>query len=82
MGRGIEGALEKVSFQGSLSWDVGPGLVLVKNSRPRQAVTVELVGKRNLKFEGAENCEDFGGKSQFGLGFVRSTGEKKETQPQ
>lgn len=48
-GGGIEGVLEKVSFQGSLSWDVGPGLVLVKNSRPRQAVTVELVGKKESK---------------------------------
>lgn len=83
MGRGIKRALEKVSFQGSLSWDVGPGLVLGKNSRPRQAVTVELVGKTNLKFEGAENCENFGGKkSQFGPDFVHSTGKNKETQPQ
>ena len=45
MGRGIEGAFENVSFQGSLSWDVVPGLVLVKKSRPRQAVTVELESK-------------------------------------
>lgn len=71
-----------MSFQGILSWDVGPGLVLVKNSRPHQVVTVEFVGKMNLKFEGAENCEDFRGKSQFGPDFVHSTGKNKETQPQ
>lgn len=75
MGRGIEGALENVSFQGSLSWDIGPGLVLVKNSR-------QSLLSWNLKFEGAENCEDFGGKSQFDPGFVCSTGKNKETQPQ
>lgn len=41
----VERVLEELPFQGNLSQGVGPGLVLVKNPRPSQPVTVEVLGK-------------------------------------